>query len=53
MHFKFIQVFLKYRATYIKDNLFTIDSSVFDGFFKLLFCFHKVLVGYIQLTCFL
>ena len=36
-----------------KKNLIVLFDSVFDGFFKLFFCFHAVSTGYIQLLFFL
>ena len=51
--FKFIQAFYTNRAIYTRDNLFTLNNGVVNGFFKLLLCFHTVSAGYIQLLYFL
>ena len=43
----------RYRAISTKNNLLVLCDIVFDGFFKLFFCFHAVSTGYIQLLYFL
>ena len=42
---KFVRAFHVYRDICTKDNLFILDNEMFDGFFKLLLCFHTVLMG--------
>ena len=48
---KFIQTSHTGGGISTKNNLFVPFDGVFDGFFKLFFCFHTVLTWYIQLFC--
>ena len=48
---KFIQARHTGGGIWTKNNLLVLCDGVFDGFFKLFFCFHAVSTGYIQLFC--
>ena len=48
---KFIQARHTDGGIWAKNNLLVLFDGVFDGFFKLFFCFHAVSMGHIQLFC--
>ena len=48
---RFFQAHHADEDIWAKNNLFVLCDGAFDNFFKLIFCFHTVLMGYVQLFC--